>query len=197
MASVLFSRKAFLYFGGAAIILIGGAIVLMSPYHYINFAVIENDRRTFDIWEQDGYYPQLEIAVSFRPGNSTTIDIGFVFEENTTHTTYVFNMTLNQDNLVGPPDELIYESSIIVNIPYGEYTVTVDQINGAGMIDLGLNQISDSRLWITVGASMNVLGLIMGIAGYMTPGHFLPTDTDTIVEWGYEDGEEEGYNQGN
>jgi hypothetical protein len=47
--------------------------------------------------------------------------------------------------------------------------------------------MSDSRLWITVGGSMNIIGLAMGIAGYFVRGTFLPSDSDTIVEWGYDD----------
>ncbi|MGY5856010.1 MAG: hypothetical protein RTS72_05370 [Candidatus Thorarchaeota archaeon] len=197
MGSVWFSKKAFLYFGGAAIILIGGAVVLSAPYHYINFAVTENQQRTFDIWDKQGFYPQLEVSVSVRLGNSTTVDIGIVLEENSTLDTFIINMTLNQDNLVETRDQMFLEGSTLVDIPFGNYTVTIDQINGAGLIDIGFNQAGDSQLYIFIGGSMNVIGLIMGIAGYFVSGVFLPTDSDTIVEWGYDDEEEADSQLGN
>ncbi|MFW9962745.1 MAG: hypothetical protein ACFFCX_04245 [Candidatus Sifarchaeia archaeon] len=190
MGSVWFSKKAFLYFGGAAIILIGGAIVLMAPYHYVNYAVIENDRREFSIWDRDGYYPQLEVSVQLRVLNSTTVHIGIVFIENSTLDVVIANLTLDQDDLIETPDTLLLDGSVIINIPFGNYTATIDEIDGAGLIDLGFNQVSDSRLFITVGGMMNIIGLIMGISGYFVPGTFLPTDTDTIVEWGYDEKEE-------
>jgi len=189
MGSVWLSKKAFLYFGGAAIILIGGAIVLAAPYHYINFAVTENEQRTFDIWDIQGYYPQLEVSVSFRPGNSSIIDIDLVLVENSTLDTYTINMTLDQDNLIETPDAVFYEGSIITDIPYGNYTVTMDNLSGIGLIDIGFNQISDSKFFIMLGGSMNILGLIMGISGYFVAGTFLPSDSDIIVDWGYADEE--------
>ena len=191
MGSVWFSKKAFLYFGGAIIIIIGGAIVYMSPYHFIDFAVTEHDQRTFDIWNKNGYYEKLEVAVSLRPGNSTVIDIGLVFTENTTLNTIIINMTLDQNNKVETRDAVFYEASTIVDIPYGNYTVRVDELIGAGIFDLGLRQLSDSKLWIGIGGSMNILGLIMGAAGYMVRGAFLPTESDTIVDWGYEEEDED------
>ncbi|MHA3962186.1 MAG: hypothetical protein AM325_001495 [Candidatus Thorarchaeota archaeon SMTZ1-45] len=190
MGSIWFSKKAFLYFGGAAIILIGGAIVLMAPYHYVNYAVIENDHRSFSIWDSEGYYPQLEVSVQLRVSNSTTVEIGIILIENTTLDVVLVNLTLDQDNIIETPDALFLQGSTIVDIPFGNYTAIIDQINGAGMIDLGFNQVSNSRLFIIAGGSMNIIGLIMGISGYFVPGTFLPTDTDTIVEWGYEEQEE-------
>lgn len=191
MGSVWLSKKAFLYFGGTAVILIGAAIVLMAPYHFNNFAVIENEQRTFSILDEDGYYPRLEIAVSLRLGNSTTVDIGFVLEENSTHDTYNVNITLDESNIVESQDEIFLEDNLVVAILPGNYTITFDNIDGAGRIDIGFEQASDSRLYVFIGGSMNIIGLIMGIAGYFVSGAFLPTDSDTIVEWGYE--EEEAY----
>jgi hypothetical protein len=191
MGSVWLSKKAFLYFGGTAVILIGAAIVLMAPYHFNNFAVIENEQRTFSILDEDGFYPRLEIAVSLRLGNSTTVDIGFVLEENSTQDTYNVNITLDESNIVESQEEIFLEDNLVVAIPPGNYTITFDKIDGAGRIDIGFEQASDSRLFVFIGGSMNIIGLIMGIAGYFVPGAFLPTDSDTIVEWGYE--EEEAY----
>ena len=197
MGSVWFSKKAFLYFGGAAIILIGGAVVLSAPYHYINYAVTENQQRTFDIWDKPGFYPELEVSVSVRIGNSSTVEIGIVLEENSTLDTYIINMTLDDDNLVETREEMFLEGSTVVDVPFGNYTITFDQINGAGLIDIGFNQNGDSQLYIFIGGSMNVIGLIMGISGYFVSGVFLPTDSDTIVEWGYDDEEEADSQLGN
>ena len=165
--------------------------MLMAPYHFNNFAVIENEQRTFSILDEDGYYPRLEIAVSLRLGNSTTVDIGFVLEENSTHDTYNVNITLDESNIVESQDEIFLEDNLVVAILPGNYTITFDNIDGAGRIDIGFEQASDSRLYVFIGGSMNIIGLIMGIAGYFVSGAFLPTDSDTIVEWGYE--EEEAY----
>ncbi|MFW9975902.1 MAG: hypothetical protein ACFFDQ_11575, partial [Candidatus Thorarchaeota archaeon] len=195
MGSVWLSKKAFLYFGGAAVILIGGAIVLMAPYHYVNYAVTEHEQRPFEIWDLDGYYPQLEISVALRVINSTTVNIDFVFHNNATAEVLVANMTLDEDNVVETPDTTLLQGSITIDIPPGNYTITVDRIAGAGMIDLGFNQASDSRLFIVVGGAMNIIGLVMAISGYFVAGSFLPSDTDTIVEWGYENREEEEKDQ--
>lgn len=197
MGSIWFSKKAFLYFGGAAIILIGGAIVLMAPYHYINFAVLENDQRTFDIWDRQGYYPQLEVSVTLRPGNSSTVEIGIVLLENVTLDTYIVNMTLDHNDIVETADDILYEDHLLVDIPYGNYTVTIDQVSGGGLIDIGFKQASDSDLFIFVGGMMNIIGLFMGIGGYFVAGTFLPTDSDIIVEWGYDEEEEKGQYPGN
>jgi hypothetical protein len=191
MGSVWFSKKAFLYFGGAAVILIGGALVLMAPYHYINFAVVENEQRTFDVWDKDGYYPQVEFSISTRLGNTSIIEIGLLLLENSTLDTIVVNISLDDSNMVETNQGTFIEGSILEDIPFGNYTITIDQVEGAGLIDLGLKQESDSRLFIGVGGSMNFLGMAMCIGGYFVPGHFLPTDSDTIVEWGYDDEEEE------
>jgi hypothetical protein len=189
MGSIWFSKKAFLYFGGVAIILIGGFIVVSSPYHYINYSVSENIHRPWSQWEASGYYPQVEISVSLRPSNSTDVFLGLVFVENATLETTIVNMTLTPENQLEGPDVIIYEYSEIIDLPVGNYTVHFDYIEGAGLIDLGLNQISDSRFWIVVGGSMNLIGIFMGILGYFVPGSFLPSDTDTIVEWGYDEEE--------
>ncbi|MFX1560270.1 MAG: hypothetical protein ACFFBL_06765, partial [Promethearchaeota archaeon] len=96
-----------------------------------------------------------------------------------------------ESNQVETNDEVFLEDFLVVDIPPGNYTITFDKIEGAVRIDIGFEQASDSRLFVGVGAIMNILGLVMGIGGYFMPGVFLPTDSDTIVDWGYEEGEEE------
>ncbi len=190
MGSVWLSKKALLYFGGAAIILLGGAIVLMAPYHYINFSVSENEYRPFSIWDEQGYYPQLEISISARPGNQSTIELGIVLVENVTLETYIVNFTLTEDDLIETPDASFYEATENIDIAVGNYTVTIDRVLGTTQFDLGLKQESDSRIFIVVGGSMNILGLVLGISGYFVSGALLPTDSDTIVAWGFDEDED-------
>lgn len=187
MGSIWFSKKSFLYFGGVAIIILGGMVVVASPYHYINYNVSENVSRTWEMYDEPGYYLQVEISVSLRPSNQTAIYLDLVITDNSTSETTVVNMTLGPEHQLQGPDTVIYEYSEIIDLPIGNYTVYFDRIDGAGSIDFGLDQISDSRFWIVVGGSMNILGIIMGIAGYLVAGTFLPSDSDTIVEWGYDE----------
>ncbi len=189
MGSIWFSKKAFLYFGGVAIILIGGMIVVLSPYHYINYNISENVRKPWEVYDESGYYPQVEISVSLRPSNETYVFLDLVIMDNDTLETTFLNLTIGPEHQLQGPDTIIYEYSEIIDLPVGNYTVFFDRIDGAGSIDFGLNQISDSRFWIVTGGSMNILGIFMGIGGYFVPGTFLPSDTDTIVEWGYDEQE--------
>jgi len=191
MGSIWFSKKSFFYFGGLAVILIGGMIVVISPYHYINYSVSENQTRPWTIYDAPGYYPQLQISISVRPANATIVQLDLVILENSTSDTRFVNMTLGPENQVVGPDFILYEYSEIIDLPVGNYTVYFDNVEGIGGIDLGLNQISDSRIWIVSGGIMNILGIIMGIAGYFVPGSFLPSDSDTIIEWGYDQEEPE------
>ena len=197
MGSIWLSKKALLYFGGVAVIILGGAIVLMAPYHYVNYIVTEDTSRPFSIWDEQGYYPQLEISVSTRLGNMSTIELDLVLVENVTLDTYIVNFTLTEDDLIETPDVSFYEASTIIDIPAGNYTITLDRALGASQIDLGLRQESDSRTIILIGGSMNILGVVMGISGYFVAGTFLPTDSDTIVEWGFDKEEDEDSNPGN
>jgi hypothetical protein len=186
MGSIWFSKKSFFYFGGLAVILIGGLIVVASPYHYINYSVTENQWRSWTMYDASGYYPQLEISISVRPANTTIVQLDFVIFENSTSNTRFVNMTLGPEDQVEGPDFVLYEYSEIIDLPISNYSVYFDNVDGVGSVDLGLNQISDSRTWIVSGGTLNILGIIMGIAGYLVPGSFLPSDSDTIIEWGYD-----------
>jgi hypothetical protein len=191
MGSIWFSKKSFLYFGGLAVILIGGMVVIASPYHYINYSVSVNQQRPWTMYDASGYYPQIEISISLRPSNVTNVFLDLVILDNSTQTTTSVNMTLGPDQQVIGPDVTIYEYSEIIDLAVGNYTVYFENVDGAGAVDLGLNQISDSRFWIVAGGSMNIIGIIMGILGYLVPGSFLPSDSDTIVEWGYDEEQKE------
>ena len=189
MGSVWFSKKAFLYFGGVAVILIGGFIVIASPYHYINYSVSENVQRPWIQYDESGYYPQVEISVSVRPANATSVILDLALYDNDTLQTQFVNFTLGPEHQVIGPDVIIYEYAEIVDLAVGNYTVYFANVDGVGNVDLGLNQVSDSRFWIVTGGMMNIIGIVMGILGYLVPGSFLPTDSDTIVEWGYDEEE--------
>lgn len=189
MGSIWFSKKAFLYFGGAAIILIGGLIVTLAPYNYFLYSLTGTQHRS---WTQrdpaDGFYPAVEVSVSLRPYNDTTyVYLDLVFENNATSELTFVNMSLTSENQLIGSDTVIYEYRENIDLPIGDYTIWFDRVEGTGNIDLGLQQASDARIWIVTGGSMNIIGVIMGILGYLVPGTFLPSDSDTIVEWGYEE----------
>jgi hypothetical protein len=195
MGSIWLSKKAFLYFGGAFIILLGGAIVYFAPYHYLNFSMSEGSTRTWTQWNQAGYYPHLEVSISCRPGGNSTVGIDLRFTENSTLEVTEVNLTLTSEDRVIGPEQIIYEKAVLINMAAGNYTWSVVNMEGIGLADVGLKQTSDNRLWIVTGGSMNIIGVIMGIGGYLVPGSFLPSDSDMIVEWGYDEEEEEAPQQ--
>ncbi|TFG34440.1 hypothetical protein EU527_03235 [Candidatus Thorarchaeota archaeon] len=194
MGSIWLSKKSFLYFGGAAIIILGGIIVVLSPYHYIYYSMNESLHKPWEMYDNSGYYPHLEISVSLRPTNVTIVELDLFIQENATAELTSVNMTLGPEHQIGPttqtligPQSVIYEYSVTIDLDIGNYTVWFERIEGASTVDLGLNQASDSRLWIVTGGSMNIIGVVMIIIGYLIPGTFLPSDSDTIIEWGYEE----------
>jgi len=191
MHSVLWSKKAFLYFGGAFVILLGGAVILSAPYHYIGFVAVPPDACSFQIWAGRGYYNQLEIAVSGRPGNASTITVNFSVVNNETLSTVVVNMTLTSSDMVPGTNPPVFEKRAVVDLEPGNYIVYADNSNPNTYFDLGLTQLSDSRLFIVTGGSMNIIGLVMCMSGYFVAGTFLPTGEETIVGWGYEEKEKE------
>ena len=97
------------------------------------------------------------------------------------------NWTLGPEHQLQGPDTVIYEYSEVIDLPVANYTVWFDNVVGTGNIDLGLKQASDSRFWIVTGGMMNIIGVVMGILGYLVPGSIIPSDSDTIVDWGYDE----------
>ena len=186
MAERWFKLKAFLYFGGAAIIIIGGTIVVNAPYHYIGFVGRAGDLSSFDIYGQSGYYPQLEIAVSVKAENSSIIAADFVVTNNDTLEVHVVNITLTNNDLVEDTDPPVYREAQLVDLEPGNYTVEMAGLSGATWADVSYKQMSDSRTFIVVGGTMNIVGLIMGAAGYFVPGSLIPKGDETIIDWGYE-----------
>jgi hypothetical protein len=73
----------------------------------------------------------------------------------------------------------------------GNYTIAASNFEGTFIIDVGFTQFSDSRVFIVTGGIMNIVGLFMGMAGYFVAGAFLPSGDDVIVDWGYDEEEED------
>jgi len=186
MGSGLRSKKAFLYLGGTIVILLGGAIILIAPYHYIGFIATPPDSTPFTIWDSSGYYPQLEISVSVKPANVSVVSIDFRLVNNDTLAADVVNMTLTEENNLPGSNPKVFEKRVLVDIASGDYTLYIDKIVGASSFDLGLEQMSDSRGYIVVGGALNIIGLAMCVGGYFVPGSILSTGDETIVGWGYE-----------
>ncbi|MHA1925236.1 MAG: hypothetical protein ACW974_04930 [Candidatus Thorarchaeota archaeon] len=190
MGSPWRSKKAFLYFGGALVIILGGAIVLSAPYNYIGYRGAETERMDFILYNRAGYYPQLEISLNLNPFNATdVVFVDFTVSSNMSMQVYIFNFTLSPANMVPDSNPRVYVARQTIDVPSGNYTVVVDRANGTGTMDIGLTQISDSRLFIVTGGAMNIIGLFMGGAGWFVSGTFLPTGDEMIVDWGYEDEE--------
>ena len=186
MRRVWFSKKAFLYFGGVFIIILGGAIVYSSPYHAMGYIAIAGNNDAFSIWDRDGFYPQLEVWVSVRPSNSTLVDVDIAILNNETLDVHAINMTLTTEHNIPGTNPPVYEHRVVIDLDPGDYTFTLERLDGAGFADIGLTQISDLRIWVVTGGTMNIVGLIMVIIGYCLPGNVLPTGDESIVEWGYE-----------
>jgi len=187
MGNPWLSKKAFLYFGGAFILLLGGAIVLMAPYHYTGYVALQGDVDAFEIWDNTGYYPQLEIAVTVTPSLNESVYVDVRVVNNETLVTNTMNMTLTlQDRLVDS-ELLKYEKRHIMDLDAGNYTIYIDRIEGATDMDISFTQISDSRVYIVSGGVMNIVGLFMGAMGYCIGGSLIPTGEETIVEWGWDE----------
>ena len=191
MRSVWFSKKAFLYFGGAFIIILGGAIVYSAPYHAVGYIALAGNRGSFSIWDKDQFYPQLEVWISVRPSNITLVNVDITIMNNDTFDMHTINMTLTTEHQLPDSNPPIFENTVIIDLDPGNYTLTLDRLDGTGFADIGLTQLSDMRVWVVTGGTMNIVGLIMAVIGFFLPGQMLPTGDESIVEWGYE--EEEGY----
>ena len=96
MRSVWFSKKAFLYFGGAFIIILGGAIVYSAPYHATGYMALTGRQASFSIWDEDRFYPQLEVWVSVRPSDVTLVNVDITILNNDTLEVQTINMTLTE-----------------------------------------------------------------------------------------------------
>ena len=129
MSNPWLSKKAFLYFGGTFVLLLGGAIVLMAPYHYTGYVALHGDIDAFEIWEGTGYYSQLEVAITVTPSlnNSVFVDIRFI--NNETLVTNTLNMTLSAADSLLDAERLIYEKRVILDLDPGNYTIFIDRID--------------------------------------------------------------------
>ncbi|TFG14638.1 hypothetical protein EU537_02935 [Candidatus Thorarchaeota archaeon] len=181
-----FNKKALFYFGGAFVLLLGGAIVLLAPYHYTSYISNQGDTSAFDIWEESGYYPQLEITTTVRPETNGSVIVDISIKNNDTQLIQFVNITMTLSDKMPGVDPLTYEYREIVDLQTGAYTIRVERIEGASNVELSLKQISDSRLYIVIGGVLNIVGLLMGATGYCIGGSLIPSSDDVIVDWGYE-----------
>ncbi|MFW9933465.1 MAG: hypothetical protein ACFFDR_12510, partial [Candidatus Thorarchaeota archaeon] len=134
MGSPWLSKKAFLYFGGAFILILGGAIVVMAPYHYTGFIALPGDAATFDIWDRPGYHPELEISVIVTPGHNGSVYVNVRIMNNVTLDATIINMTLTLADR--PSDGSFYEQRRLIAIDPGDYTIYIDSIIGASDVDI-------------------------------------------------------------
>jgi hypothetical protein len=187
MGNPWLSKKAFFYFGGAFVLLLGGAIVLMAPYHYTGYVALENDIDAFEIWEGTGYYPQLEVAVTVTPNANNSVYVDILICNNETLAEHFVNMTLTMDDQIDDASYVVYEQRAVVDLDVGNYTISYVRIEGAADMDVALTQLSDSRTYIVTGGIMNIAGLIMGATGYCIGGSLIPSGDEAIVEWGWDE----------
>ncbi|MFW9889532.1 MAG: hypothetical protein ACFFER_15195 [Candidatus Thorarchaeota archaeon] len=165
--------------------------MLRAPYNIVIFRTSIGEELPFTIRDVAGYYPQLEISLDILASANTTtpIAIDFTVRSDELPQTYVVNFTLTSDDKVPGSNPPAFVSRRTIDVVPGNYTITLDRANETALMDIGFTQMSDSRLFIVVGGSLNIIGLIMGGAGWFITGSFLPTGDETIVEWGYEDEE--------
>jgi len=188
MGSPWRSKKAFLYFGGAFVIILGAIIVLNAPYNFVLYRAGAGEQIYFTLHDREGYYPKLEISLDLRSSNTTDVVlVDFSVANNETAQINTVNFTLTSIDIVPNSNPPAYVARQTIDISPGNYTITIDRAYGIAFMDVGLTQQSDSRLYIVAGGMMNIIGLFMGGAGYFVSGSFLPTGDEIIVDWGYED----------
>ncbi|MHA1907751.1 MAG: hypothetical protein ACW98Y_10695 [Candidatus Thorarchaeota archaeon] len=187
MGNPWLSKKAFFYFGGAFVLLLGGAIVLMAPYHYTGYVALQGDVDAFEIWEGIGYYHQLEVAVTVTPDANNSVYVDVLFRNNETLVENWVNMSLTSDDRLPEASYVVYEQREIVDLIPGNYTIFFERIEGAADMDIAFTQLSESRTYIVTGGIMNIAGLIMGATGYCVGGSLIPSGDEAIVEWGWDE----------
>ncbi len=182
-----FRKKAFLYFGGAFIILLGGAIVVMAPYHAISIPFTDEHAATWEMWEGSGFYPVLELKIETRGVNTTMAYVDLLFVNNDTLDQFVLNFTMDSENVLPGSNPPVFMDETTLNLDYGNYTIHIERIENVGLLDLSMEQKNDRRNFVILGGSMNIIGIIMGISGWCVSGSFISSGEETIVQWGYEE----------
>ena len=182
-----FRKKAFLYFGGAFILLLGGAIVVAAPYHAISLPVTEEGYRTWEMWEGNGFYPELELRIETRGVNTTTAEVSLSFRNNDTLEEQQLNFSMDASNILPGSNPPVFSASTSFPLDYGNYTIEVERLVNVGLLDISLEQKNDRRNYVVLGGIMNIVGIIMGIGGWCISGSLISSGDEAIVQWGYEE----------
>lgn len=185
--SIWLSKKGLLYLSSIILLLGGGAVILSAPYHYYGFVAGEGDRQPFDIWNLPGYYEQLEISVTVGAVNVSVISVDFRIVENRTDAVYILNTTLDSQDTIPGSNPPIRVKREVIDIPYGNYTIYIDSVEGASSLDISYKQLSDSRTYIVTGGMMNIIGLAAGLIGWCVSGSVMSRDQEVVVDWQYEE----------
>ncbi len=186
-----FYLKVFLYFGGAAILLLGGAIIVSAPYHYTGFIASAGDAYPFVIYDNPDYYPRMEISVTAKAENASIIHVDFRIVNNYTSEVRVLNMSMTENDLIPGTNPRKYLQRQVVELSPGPYTIYIDRIDGVSWVDVSYEQLSDKVRYIGTGLALNIAGLVMMISGYFVSGSLITSDEPVVVRWGYD--EEESY----
>ncbi len=185
-----FYIKAFLYLGGAFVLLLGGAIIINAPYNYVGFIAASGDACPFTLHDRTDFYEQLEIGVTVKPNNVSLVRVDFTIIRNETLETYTLNMTITEEeNLLPGTNPKAFMKKQVIDVGYGNYTIYVDKIEGADWIDVSYNQLSNNKMIIGIGFALNIVGLVMIIGGFAVSGSLVESES-IIVDWGYEDEDE-------
>ena len=164
----------------------------MAPYNYIGVNIGAGGSVGFRVVDDPNYYHQMEVSVTVKPANVSVVRVDFTIVRNETLEARTLNMTLTDPDDVVPgtnPKALIHRATI--DVEPGNYTIYVDHIEGADWFDLSLDQLSNKRTFVAIGAAMNIGGLIMGTVGYLISGSMFASN-DVILEWGYDE-EQDSY----
>ena len=112
------------------------------------------------------------------------MEIDIHIQNNDTLAITSINMTLTIADILPDVESPTYEGIEIVDLEAGGYTIHTDRIEGAADFDFGMTQVSESRTFVVIGGIMNIVGLIMGAAGYFVGGTLISSGEDAIIDWG-------------
>jgi hypothetical protein len=182
-----FRKKAFLYFGGAFILLLGGAIVVTAPYHAISLPIEDLRDRSWEMWELSGLYSELHIRIETRGVNTTSAEVHLLFRNNDTLEETPIDFVMDDDNILAGSNPPVFSASTTIPLDFGNYTIEVVDLVNVGLLDLSLEQKNDRRNYVVLGGTLNIIGIVMGLLGWCVSGTLISSGDEAIVQWGYEE----------